>query len=668
MVKFILFLMLLLPLFGSATDYFVKTGGSDVANGLSDATAWGSITRVNTATLVNGDRVFFKRGDTFTGSLVLSKSALSTAKVQYGAYGTGNRPVISNMQTITGWTLFSTGVYRAPVAIPTNCNIVTVDGVNTNMGKYPATGENTFESYSALTSITDAQLTGTPNFAGGEVVIWKSNWTIDRSAITGHTNGTITYTSGSSWAVQSSGGYKYYIQKHINCLLKFGDWYTDGSYFYMYFGANSPSGYLVKAGSSDYTVSLDRKNYNTLRDLKIEGGNLAAIYCLSSVGFNLVNCEVTNTGRTGVTVITNAQTGASTATLIDSCLVTHTNGTGVWLNSAGSTVRNTNFEYNGEFAGMADPAGGSHYGLYTKGVGNITEWNHTYMTGYIPIYWESDYAQVRYNVVSDFPTLAMLLDGGGIYTFSSVTNTGQRVYSNIVKNSLANGLYSDGGSNHIEYFNNIVVNVQKWGIHMNEPVSNYVHHNTIYGCGIAGIDVSNQYYLSILAANNTLASNILVQTSPTQKFISLQDQNTNNAILGFGASDNNTFVADLTAGSVFFNQKGSASSLPFSAISYDFASWKTLTGKESNSTMPLHDVAGLMLIYNDTNEATPYPITGAKKDLAGTIYQGSVTLQPFTSMLLIPTTITAPVNVTKPTLRKGGGYRLDQSGRFVLQK
>jgi len=89
---FITILLLSLANVISATNYYVKNGGSDVANGLADGTAWATINKVNT-TIAPGDSVFFKRGDTWREQLIPISGTLGD-HTYYGAYGTGVKPLI----------------------------------------------------------------------------------------------------------------------------------------------------------------------------------------------------------------------------------------------------------------------------------------------------------------------------------------------------------------------------------------------------------------------------------------------------------------------------------------------------------------------------------------------------------------------------------------------
>jgi hypothetical protein len=62
------FFLLNLSIFVSATDYFVKNGGNDKYDGTSDATAWATVERVNSAftSLKPGDRYYLKEEELFT--------------------------------------------------------------------------------------------------------------------------------------------------------------------------------------------------------------------------------------------------------------------------------------------------------------------------------------------------------------------------------------------------------------------------------------------------------------------------------------------------------------------------------------------------------------------------------------------------------------------------
>ncbi|MET0263901.1 MAG: hypothetical protein ABW223_13440, partial [Rariglobus sp.] len=111
-----------------AATYHVKPGGSDLADGLSDANAWATIAKVNATALVAGDQVLFKAGGVYRdATLVPSGSGTSANRIVYGAYGTGSKPILTTAIVLpsAGWTTVGGGVYSRP--LPVQTRMVTVN-------------------------------------------------------------------------------------------------------------------------------------------------------------------------------------------------------------------------------------------------------------------------------------------------------------------------------------------------------------------------------------------------------------------------------------------------------------------------------------------------------------------------------------------------------------
>lgn len=69
--------------------WYVSAGGSDAADGMTPATAWQTLDRVNRADLGSGDCVLFHRGDTYRGVLEAKPGVI------YSSYGHGPKPILS---------------------------------------------------------------------------------------------------------------------------------------------------------------------------------------------------------------------------------------------------------------------------------------------------------------------------------------------------------------------------------------------------------------------------------------------------------------------------------------------------------------------------------------------------------------------------------------------
>lgn len=111
---------------GSPPQYYVRNGGNDAADGLSDATAWATIGKVNGATLGAGDIVNFKRGSRFEdASLTRALVGASGNPLTLRAYGSD-----LHVYTLSGWTAAGTAWWARLRYLPSS---VIADGVTQTM-------------------------------------------------------------------------------------------------------------------------------------------------------------------------------------------------------------------------------------------------------------------------------------------------------------------------------------------------------------------------------------------------------------------------------------------------------------------------------------------------------------------------------------------------------
>lgn len=77
------------------------TGGNDANDGLTTATAWQTIAKVNAGTFFPGDKILFKRGETWSGtSLLITWSGDEGNPIYFGDYGAGALPIIDGADTV----------------------------------------------------------------------------------------------------------------------------------------------------------------------------------------------------------------------------------------------------------------------------------------------------------------------------------------------------------------------------------------------------------------------------------------------------------------------------------------------------------------------------------------------------------------------------------------
>src|SRR5687768_11710424 len=118
---------------GANNYYFSFISGDDSRTSTqaqNPTTPWKTLNKLNAffSSLQPGDSVLLKRGETFYGSITINKSGTAGAPIVFSDYGTGNRPVITSLVTLTGWTANSTysGVYESAAnsAFDANVNMV----------------------------------------------------------------------------------------------------------------------------------------------------------------------------------------------------------------------------------------------------------------------------------------------------------------------------------------------------------------------------------------------------------------------------------------------------------------------------------------------------------------------------------------------------------------
>ncbi len=115
------------------TDYYVKNGGSDGADGLSDGNAWETLAKADNGPYNAGDNIYLNKGDEWREVWGSPSAGSDGNPITLGTYGTGNDPIINGSSLITGWVEHDTNVWKA--TLNTEPGLVAFDrSAGTNAG------------------------------------------------------------------------------------------------------------------------------------------------------------------------------------------------------------------------------------------------------------------------------------------------------------------------------------------------------------------------------------------------------------------------------------------------------------------------------------------------------------------------------------------------------
>ena len=595
-------------LISHATNYyFSSTSGNDnrsVAEAQNPLTPWKSIDKLNSIQniLQPGDQILFKRDDTFYGAIVISRSGSVSLPISFAAYGTGSNPVITGFTTLTGWAQTGTNIFTVKNnLIGSAVSTLLINEQPKRVGRYPNYNSNNqgylyYQNAVTNISITDNQIAGF-NFTGGEVVIRKNRWVVDRNKITIHAGSLINYASQSGyWADK---GHGYFIQNHPSTLDQEGEWFYQASDktlgIYTTGGVNALKN--VKASTINTLVTINGQSNIAFKDLTFTGANNLGFFIKNAGNIKVSNCEILYSG-------TNAVTADNTDRLtIENSIIDHSNNIGFnGVYCTNTILKNNKINCTGIYAGMGEGDSGSYEALMINGNNNLIEQNTIDSTGYIPVTFSGNDVSVKNNFISNYAFVKD--DGGAIYTWNNSSNppvnSNRKVLNNIVLNGIgagdgtadklkqyAHGIYIDDNATNVDLSYNTVANCQGFGVYIHNARDLSITNNTLY---------NNQVQLSMIhddiapnspVRNNTVTDNILFSLYAHQPVAEYKTKN--NDLGSFGNFNKNYYCRPIDDNAVINTLKNVNGSYQFSQL--DLQGWQSEYGKDAESKKTAKEIA-----------------------------------------------------------------------------
>ena len=481
----------------SATDYYISSSGNDTNNGLSSATPWRTIAKVNSlySILKPGDRVLFNCGDLWREQLNVPSTGSEGAPIVITSYGTGPEPIIQKTTQVLSWTqvgsthvyyatqsskpvnVFISDAYCQPVHWPT-----TVGDVSPTF-KYPS--ENSADN----THLIDTALTGkvSADLAGVQINIFTNEY-YQRTGIvsafdgigvmTTSTLGEIPTTSMKYYLTALAGPGNAYADK--SWMMSENTWFYDQDAQRLYvwaIGGGNPVVAEVADQSSTGILVID-KSYITIDGINFRyTDNGIAVYSLTTnqTGIIIKNCKFEYNLYDAIRLEGTAEHKVS-GIIIDNS-VSYNNNYGIVLfNYSTSLVHGNEVLFTGTYPLLP----GICYSMlinnnFNDGTFVTIDSNVVSYSSNAGIAVMNSYKSIITNNKVDHTNISRL-DGGGIY----IANTNNSTLSgNVLTGGTGAGIYLDDWS-----------------------ANNLIELNTVKG-GLYGVELSNG------SKNNVISRNVL---------------------------------------------------------------------------------------------------------------------------------------------------------------
>lgn len=664
----IFFFILSLNCFSQQKYFFDAINGNDnntAAQAHNSATAWKTLTKLNSffTSFAAGDSILLRRGQTFEGFINVTKNGTNVASINFGAWGTGNRPIVTGTLAASGFTNLGGNIWESGIitgALTTGiCQTVTINGTRIEMGRFPNNNQDaaSWRTYNApsntgtVATINDAS--GSPgSFIGAEVVLKIGDFEMNRGTITGQSGTQITFTPQSTH--NGAANFGYFIQNAASTLDKLNEWfYNTSTQKVRIFSPTSPTGVRVANTTTLVQFTANGRQFITFNNITFNGCNGRLIDGASGmVNIKFTNCDLLNAGTDCIW-----GSGSNGFQLIG-CTVSGTNNNiFIGSGSATGTYQDDTCTNNGILPGGAFCTNNAEF-MGFRTFGNTNTWLRVYIDGigFHGINFQGNNTIVRNCYVNNFSQI--LSDCGGIYTWrgnADATTYTNRVIDGCISNNasilsqygtssasnsilLAAAIYLDDFTQNVSITNCTGANSPR-GLYLHNAFTGLtIRNNTFYNPTYGLI-----YYRNDAHAINGINSHQNIGVSRVATTEVFRYRSTSNDLNAIGVSDSNFFCRPIAETQVMQTE------FPASTI-YTLANFKAtfnaIEQHSKGSPQTITNLANLQFLENHTTVSSTRSLSGTWIDMRGVSYNGSITLLPFTSAVLIFTGAATPLNAT----------------------
>ena len=472
--------------YGENTYYVDASTGNDMGSGLSEYSAWKTISKVNTSSFSPGDLILLKKGEVWREQLIVPSSGSSGNPITFGAYGTGAAPIIHGADLINNWSQYQTNVWTAQMDSSTHQvlfngkkgnNKNSITDIKSENDWYWETGNLYVFSYS------DPDISfGNPGIEASNrdhciISVGKEYITLQHLNLVGSNFSVIDISNG------KYGGEGYHVISDIDIrdgasngiLLMDGSGHEVHNCIISGFGrpGERNHGIMLYKSSSSYSVANCILSGNTIS---------------KAMGCGILISATSNSSRLKNAIIANN--------------VIFNNGDGININYS----NNCTIKGNSSFSNATQDTNAEQYGISLRSSSyNQISQNTLYSNGAHGIeIWGENGLQSNGNSVHSNLIHTNQLDG---ICFSSIYSDNNDVYYNIVFSNSRNG-FSAGGANSGNLFaNNTLYDNEYYEVDFHNSASGWTYQNNI------AFHTGSQYPLYAVSTNIVFSNNCYFNAS-----------------------------------------------------------------------------------------------------------------------------------------------------------
>lgn len=622
----------------NAQNYYVSSSASAGGNG-SKLSPWNSFAPLNAllaSTSGKVDSVFLKCGDTFREQLIDSLRS----NLVITSYGSGNQPVISGADIVSGWN--ATGNYWE-VSFNQSVTHFFANHQEQILARYPDEGAAylTVDEGSSKAMLKDAALSSISSeiLNQSHVCVHTAQWCWEKSAVASSNSSSLTYLKPTTQIPTS--GYAYFLYDHLSYLTTGKEWKYDATAKKIYFkpASGAPSALICEASVRQYGIKLGAGVHHvSIKNIAFEKQSESGIALKNTANSNIIiqNCTFARQYHYGVEIYGKyAEISHNYFREVD--------GLAVFMggSATGTKVHHNTFRNNGGFrnSGIGTEINLSAVKAAFADSCHIHH-NNIDSVGYCGIAMDGRWNLIERNIIKN--AMLLLNDGGALKSFGygSLYNVFR---NNFVSKSDGNtegiplnnvfvtpALYFDNNASYCTFQENTVYDHAKKGVFLNSGS----HHNTIRGNvlygGNFGIDFNGGMTFPTPMSGMTVTQNVIFAKTKEAYIIRMVD---NTGGFKHGVIDSNYYFQA-------YNESKYALLAP--STDYTFTQWQS-TGYDAHSKKSTvqwtYPTAFDTLLMNPSDEVLTIKLSNKEYlDLDNNIVCGSVILQPYTSKILIKTT------------------------------